>query len=224
MSNKIAAPAPSAHPSTTRSWCDWLAADLVPAAARAVADIRDCDPADVLGALAEVPDERRDDLILLLAAMVDPDRSLAELLAWTVGTVRSRDGAQERRSFTGDYVPCPDCGRRTRFDNLAGHRGGRQCHLEKRAEKRPVDPVAVDERAAGRDVKLTTAELDAVVADLTDRGLSSEDIAQRLRVARRTVVRSRARIRAQDDRLDRLIDAGVSPDAATVLAARQRVA
>lgn len=60
-----------------------LAVDLVPFAARLVAAVRDDGPADVAALLAAVPEGRHDALAVVLAAMVDPDRTPAQLLAWT---------------------------------------------------------------------------------------------------------------------------------------------
>lgn len=57
---------------------------LVPLAAELVGTIRDYGPADVAAILARVPDGRHDALAVVLAAMVDPDATPRELLAWTV--------------------------------------------------------------------------------------------------------------------------------------------
>lgn len=62
-----------------------LAESLVPIAARLVGTIRDFGPDDVQAVLAEVPNGRHDALAVVLAAMVDPDQSPSNLLAWTRG-------------------------------------------------------------------------------------------------------------------------------------------
>jgi DNA-binding NarL/FixJ family response regulator len=56
-----------------------------------------------------------------------------------------------------------------------------------------IDEVAVERAMAGDWVTLTLAERAEVVRRLTDRGLAAHEIARRLRVAPRTVVRYRVR-------------------------------
>jgi hypothetical protein len=64
---------------------DELADALIPIAAELVGTVRDYGPADVAAVLARVPDGRHDALAVVLAAMVDPDATAGELLAWTRG-------------------------------------------------------------------------------------------------------------------------------------------
>ena len=67
-----------------------LAHTLVPIAARLVATVRDYGPDDVVDVLRCVPAGRFDALAVILAGMVDPDATPADLLAWTEeGPVRS---------------------------------------------------------------------------------------------------------------------------------------
>jgi DNA-binding NarL/FixJ family response regulator len=69
-----------------------LADELVPIATQLVATVRDYGPDDVAAVLAQVPHGRYDALAVVLAGMVDPDRSAAELLAWSLaGPVPSRE-------------------------------------------------------------------------------------------------------------------------------------
>lgn len=63
---------------------------LVPIAAELVGTVRDYGPADVAAVLARVPAGRHDALAVVLAAMVDPDRTPAELLAWTEHSIAER--------------------------------------------------------------------------------------------------------------------------------------
>lgn len=63
---------------------DALTDTLVPIAAQLVGTVRDYGPEDVAAVLARVPDGRHDALAVVLAAMVDPDATPRELLAWTV--------------------------------------------------------------------------------------------------------------------------------------------
>jgi hypothetical protein len=60
-----------------------LAEALVPIAARLVATVHDEGPRAVAKLLRKVPDGRHDALAVVLAAMVNPNRSPRELLAWT---------------------------------------------------------------------------------------------------------------------------------------------
>jgi DNA-binding NarL/FixJ family response regulator len=65
---------------------------LVPLAAELVGTVRDFGPDAVAAVLARVPANRHDALAVVLAAMVDPDQSPSNLLAWTIaGPVQSRD-------------------------------------------------------------------------------------------------------------------------------------
>lgn len=66
---------------------------LIPLAAELIGTIRDYSTDDVAAVLdrAEVPQEARP-LVVVLAAMIDPDASPRELLAWTeAGPVQSRE-------------------------------------------------------------------------------------------------------------------------------------
>ena len=62
-----------------------LADSLVPIAAQLVGTVREYGPDDVAAVLARVPEGRHDALAVILAAMVDPDSSASDLLAWTRG-------------------------------------------------------------------------------------------------------------------------------------------
>jgi hypothetical protein len=62
-----------------------LADQLVPLAAELVGTVRDYGPDDVAAVLARVPDGRHDALAVILAAMIDPDQTARELLAWVNG-------------------------------------------------------------------------------------------------------------------------------------------
>jgi hypothetical protein len=55
---------------------------LVPIAAELVGTVRDYGIDDVRAVLARVPHGNLDDLAVVLAAMVDPDQSARDLLAW----------------------------------------------------------------------------------------------------------------------------------------------
>jgi hypothetical protein len=65
-----------------------LAESLVPIAVRLVATVRDEGPRAVVKILRKVPGGRHDALAVVLAAMVDPDATPAELLAWTEAFTR----------------------------------------------------------------------------------------------------------------------------------------
>ena len=79
-----------------------LADALVPIAAELIGCVRDCGPDDVAAVLARVPDGRHDALAVVLAAMVDPDATTRELLAWTTaGPVQSRGELPPRENWGG---------------------------------------------------------------------------------------------------------------------------
>lgn len=122
----VSAPARAAHPLVAPSGHIDLADALALTAARLVATVHDEGPDAVARVLAQVPQARFDGLAVVLAAMVDPERSLAELLAWTVGgPVESLDkrraghagaakGSMEKRT-------CHVCQRMIRAGNYARH-------------------------------------------------------------------------------------------------------
>ncbi len=62
---------------------DALVDACVPLAAELVCVTRDEGPDAVAEVLARVPDGRLDALAVVLAAMVNPDSSIGDLLAWT---------------------------------------------------------------------------------------------------------------------------------------------
>lgn len=59
-----------------------LVQQLVPVGCRLVGAVRDRDADDVAHVLATVPDGRLDALLVVVAAMVNPDRTARDLLAW----------------------------------------------------------------------------------------------------------------------------------------------
>lgn len=63
---------------------------LTPLAMELIGSVRDYGPDTVAEILARVPAKRRDDLTVLLARMVDPDKSPAQLLEWMNKPVKSR--------------------------------------------------------------------------------------------------------------------------------------
>jgi len=93
---------------------------LVPLAAELIGSVRDFGPDAVADVLSRVPDGRHDALAVILAAMVDPDRTPGELLCWTEGPVPSRD--YEPAMFTTTRRLCPDCGQYFAAKVLARHR------------------------------------------------------------------------------------------------------
>lgn len=111
-----------AHPHGARPG-EWLPTRLAPLAAELAGTIRDYDLAVVHQVLAAVPDTQRTDLILVLAAMVDVDRTPAELLEWTGTPVQSReDNFDVATPPSKRRVPCPDCGLEMRADHVGRHR------------------------------------------------------------------------------------------------------
>lgn len=102
-----------------------LAAELVPVATRLVVAVRDEGPDAVKDVLATVPQGRVDALAVILAGMVDPDRTVRSLLAWslegpvpTVGHPPLLSGREPREHGTqrgyrqhrrADEDPCDPC-------------------------------------------------------------------------------------------------------------------
>ena len=71
-----------------------------------------------------------------------------------------------------------------RVHGLGGH---------SRVRSAPVDPMAVERAMLGDRMPLTVPERHEVIRQLTDRGLSANQIAAMLGVAQRTVTRYRAK-------------------------------
>ena len=65
--------------------------ELIDVAAQLVGSVRDYGPDVVASVLATVPEGRHDALAVVLAAMVDPDRTPGELLAWLDEPTPSRE-------------------------------------------------------------------------------------------------------------------------------------
>lgn len=120
MAGRLADPARAPHPLVAPSGDIDLADALVCTAGRLVATVHDEGPDAVARVLADVPEGRCDGLAVVLAAMVDPERSLAELLAWTLdGPVESLE--KRRNKGSTDPRTCHVCGRMVRAGNLARH-------------------------------------------------------------------------------------------------------
>lgn len=92
---------------------------LVPLAAELIGTVRDYGVDEIADVLARVPANRHDALAVVLAAMVDPDQSPANLLAWTTaGPVQSREGFDPGRP----KAVCEDCGDLVYVGHLSRHR------------------------------------------------------------------------------------------------------
>lgn len=109
-----------------------LADALVPIAAELVGTIRDYGPEDTAEILARVPDGRLDALAVVLAAMVDPDRTPAELLAWTRVTVPARP--QRGPRFAREHGSLRGYRQHTAADPACGP--CRAAHAEDKARRR----------------------------------------------------------------------------------------
>jgi hypothetical protein len=123
LRTKLDHAAPSAHPQAPRAG-EWIAGHLAPVAAELAGTIRDYDLADVHEILHDVRDVDRVDLILVLAAMVDPDKTPGELLAWTGAPVPSRDDGVDWTKIPASKQrgACHLCGKVMRRDKLPRHR------------------------------------------------------------------------------------------------------
>lgn len=120
----VVSPARPAHPVPPRPG-EWIATDLAPVAAEIAGTLRDYDLADVHTILSRVPAGRQLDLMLVLAAMVDPDKTPGELLAWTGALAVSRDAAEDEDEPSlppsRQRATCGLCGQSLRRDKLPQH-------------------------------------------------------------------------------------------------------
>jgi DNA-binding NarL/FixJ family response regulator len=98
-------------------------------------------------------------------------------------------------------IPCPSCGR-LRVLRCSGR--WEQERARERlcmgcagtARREFVDEMAVERLLSGSPVRANAVERRIAVVYLTRHGLSARQVAERLRVTQRTVVRLRARARA----------------------------
>lgn len=127
-------PSPSRRDSVSPAASD-LADALVPVAAELVGTVRDYGPEDVNAVLAKVPGGMYHSLAVLLAAMVDPDRTPSELLAWTQVRIPARPRPERRlprehgtlRGYRQHGPGDPACGpcKRIHAEDRAARRVGR---------------------------------------------------------------------------------------------------
>lgn len=115
-----------------------LTDELLPIAAELIGCVHDYGPAEVAAVLARVPDGRHDALAVVLAAMVDPDASTADLLAWVDQPLRSRTFEPGSVRVEGARKTCPEpgCGRSLRASHLARHR---RTHVPQASTLRPQE-------------------------------------------------------------------------------------
>lgn len=138
---------------------DALAQQMLPVAAHlAVLVHGDGGPEDVAQVLAGLDDTQKNALIVVLAALVDPDQPVGKALSWTDVT---RHGA----------LPVP---------SWLEQRPVREHAPEPAAELDDdyVDPVAVERFVQGLPVKVTDSEFLAAVQECVKRGMSMSDINQ----------------------------------------------
>lgn len=136
---------------------DALAAEMLPVAAHlAVLVHGDGGPQDVAEVLAGLDDTRKNALIVVLAALVDPDQPVGKALTWTDVT---RHGA----------LPVP---------SWLEQRPVREHAPEPAAEADDdyVDPVAVERFVQGLPVKVTDSEFLAAVQECVNRGISVSEV------------------------------------------------
>lgn len=123
----LSEPAHPGHPEPPRPGEPWLPTDLAPIAAELVGSIRDYGPDQAAQVLERVPEHRHADLAVVLAAMVNPDASPAQLLAWTRRPPRSLDGTAwdpdgRGETWNSRLAACPNCGRFVQNRHMAQHR------------------------------------------------------------------------------------------------------
>lgn len=157
-----------------------MAEALLPEAAGLVVDVHDGSPEDVRSRLAGFSRHELEGLAVVLAALVDPDRGVAEALAWVDFDERGEPVARWERSRSEKTVAgCVPAVRR----QLAG-----------------VDLVAVNRALSvgGRSVPLTQEERRLAVKVGMQRGLTRQQIAERLVMTPKSVDRAWERCKARE--------------------------
>ena len=97
--------------------------DLINTAAQLIGCVRDYDPKEGAAVMDPLTPAHWYSLCFVLAAMVDPDKSPSELLAWTTaGPVQSRSFEASSLRTNADKQVCPDCGRQIRGQHMSRHR------------------------------------------------------------------------------------------------------
>lgn len=114
----------STHPQPVPRTSEQIVADLLPLAAQLVGCVHDHGPDARDQVLANVPDDAWPQLAVVLAAMVDPDRTVSESLAW-LDRPRSLEGTEfdlEPEPWNVRRVPCPMCGELVMNRHMSRHR------------------------------------------------------------------------------------------------------
>jgi len=187
---------------------DARAAQLVSLALELACRIRDEDPAETHAALAEL---QPDDLIALatvMAALIDIDRPVSELLAWTEEPARqwpdtAPEVTQDMRAAHAHHARTP-AGQRTpgmlareREYQRVAKQAARAGRVNPDGQAAPtVDPVAVDLCVRGTVPagRLSPAERREAVRVLHSRRLDDTEIAARLSLNPGSVCRLRRRM------------------------------
>jgi hypothetical protein len=169
---------------------DLVEALLPDAAALAVA-VREEPQEQIAARLSGLSRHELESLAVVLAAMVDPDRSIADALGWV--------------DFDEYGNPLPSPGR-----SWASVRdAARPEPLDRRAG---VDMAAVERALSGEDIPLNLYERRAAVVLGVQRGMGHDTVAGSLRMSREAVVRTweRTKARARKNGMD-VATAAVSP-------------
>lgn len=136
-----------------------LAEELLPTAAELVTIVHGDGGPDELGSLiGGLGAVQKDALLVLLASMVDPDRTLSDAFAWL------------RFDEHGRPAPAPFHGERTRIRDMAPD------PEQPEAAEELVDEVAVAAYADGRDVTVTDEERLRAVVRCVQRDMTYQDI------------------------------------------------
>lgn len=131
-----------------------LADSLVPVAVELVGTVRDYGPETVAAVLQSVPDGRYDALAVVLAAMVDPDKTPKQLLGWLETPVQSRR-----------FEPTPDRGGRKQHPREHGTDRGYQQHRH-RNDMPACEPCKAAHREHAASKKMRSQE--CLTADTGD--------------------------------------------------------
>lgn len=102
--------------------CAEVDAQIINTAAELIGCVRDYSPDETAAVLDPLSVGHLYQLAVVLAAAVDPDKPIRDLLSWTKRPVHSRSFEPASMRTDRAKKPCPDCGGEFGANNMGRHR------------------------------------------------------------------------------------------------------